>query len=179
MPLDGSNTVPSVIDFPSAVSAPLVPETNHVARTESGSKDIATEAKCGEKITLTKEIIKKPLLVSVDSCHKTEQPKPGRRFIPGNGSSHPRFHDLPDIIPSGKNIQYKQIKDTMYKKTTGSTESKDLERAHYFLYKYGNINKTFESVNNRYGDADSFNIYKKYSDIASESDPEIDSTEEN
>lgn len=73
---------------------------------------------------------------------------------------HPRFKNIPKDKINGKTIPYNQVKGMIYPKTRGSTVSSDLAEAHKHLYRYGNLNKTFETVNNRYGWSDSLNIFK-------------------
>lgn len=92
-------------------------------------------------------------------------------FIPGSNMlqksviPHPRFKDMPKDKINGKIIPYNQIKDMVYPKTRGSTTSANLAEAHKHLYKYGNLNRIFETVNNRYGWSDSLDIFKVSSGI--------------
>lgn len=78
---------------------------------------------------------------------------------------HPRFKNVPKEEVNGKKISYHQIKELIYPRTKGSTSPSDLTVAHKHIYQYANLNNTFESVNNRYGWADSLDVFKLSSGI--------------
>lgn len=82
------------------------------------------------------------------------------KIVSGTGLNHPRFSQLPTNLPNGKSVGYKQIKSAIYKNTKGTTDAENFGRAHEFIYQYGNLNNTFETVNNRYGGVDSLSYFK-------------------
>ncbi|ODQ48040.1 hypothetical protein PICMEDRAFT_10969 [Pichia membranifaciens NRRL Y-2026] len=86
---------------------------------------------------------------------------------------HPRFKNVPKEEINGKKISYHQIKELIYPRTKGSTSSNDLTVAHKHIYQYANVNNTFESVNNRYGWADSLDVFKLSSGIKDLSNGEV------
>lgn len=83
------------------------------------------------------------------------------KIVSGTGLNHPRFSELPQNLPNGRLVGYKQIKNAIYKSTKGTTDAQHFGRAHEFLYQYGNLNNTFEAVNNRYGGVDSLSYFKE------------------
>lgn len=78
---------------------------------------------------------------------------------------HPRFKNIPKKEVDGKKIPYNQIKELLYQNTKGSTIPGDLTQAHKHIYQHANLNNIFESVNNRYGWADSLDAFKVSSGI--------------
>lgn len=83
------------------------------------------------------------------------------KIVSGTGLNHPRFSELPTNLPNGKSVGYKQVKNAIYKSTKGTTDAHNFGRAHEFIYQYGNLNNTFEVVNNRYGGVDSLSYFKE------------------
>jgi hypothetical protein len=75
-------------------------------------------------------------------------------------NQHPRFRNVPKEEINGKKVSYHQIKSLVYPNTKGSTAPQSLKQAHKHIYQYANLKHTFESVNNRYGTADSLDIFK-------------------
>ncbi|GAV30484.1 hypothetical protein PMKS-003998 [Pichia membranifaciens] len=92
---------------------------------------------------------------------------------------HPRFKNVPKEEVNGKKISYHQIKELIYPRTKGSTSPNNLTVAHKHIYQYANVNNTFESVNNRYGWADSLDIFKLSSGIKDQSSEEVGDGGEN
>ena len=91
---------------------------------------------------------------------------------------HPRFKDIPNEEVNGKKISYHQIKKLIYQKTKHSTEAESLTQAQKHIYQYANLNHTFESVNNRYGWADSLDVFKLSSGFKDEDDEDAEDGEE-
>lgn len=90
---------------------------------------------------------------------------------------HPRFKNIPKDEVNGKKISYHQIKNLAYPTTRGSTAPQSLSQAHKHIYKYTNLNHIFESVNNRYGAADSLDIFKLSSGFKDEDEEDEEDDE--
>lgn len=93
-------------------------------------------------------------------------------------AEHPRFKDLPENDVHGKKVYFKQIKTLAYPSTKGSTAPEALVQAQKHLYQYSNLNGIFETINNRYGTADSLEIFKLSSGFKPDDDGEEGNIEE-